>query len=119
MMQIVFRDSITRDIWLMNADGGQARSFLKPEAGYYLYSPTWFLNGKRILYADYHENNGEVSLGLESRDLKGGDLVPLLSNPQLIDLCWGQRGRLIYSVRERPPNQYDSNLWEIRFDEER
>ena len=31
---------------------------------------------------------------------------------------WGQSGRLIYSVRELPPNQYDSNLWELRFDED-
>jgi dipeptidyl aminopeptidase/acylaminoacyl peptidase len=116
--QIVFRDSVARDIWLMNADGGQARSVLKPEEGYFLFSPTWFPNGKRILYSKYHQDNGEVSLGLESRDLKGGDLVPLLSNPQLTDLCWGQSGQLIYSVRERPPNQYDSNLWEVRLDEE-
>ena len=34
--QIVFRDSITRETWLMNADGGQARFFLKPEPGYHL-----------------------------------------------------------------------------------
>ena len=31
---------------------------------------------------------------------------------------WGQSGRLIYSVRELPPNQYDSNLWEMRYDED-
>lgn len=116
--QIVFRDSITRETWLMNADGGQARFFLKPEPGYHLYSPTWFPNGKRILYVKYHEDNGVVSIGLESRDLKAGDPVPLLSNPQITDLCWGQSGRLIYSVREQPPNQYDSNLWEVRVDEE-
>lgn len=116
--QIVFRDSVTRDIWLMNPDGGDARLFIKPEAGYHLFSPTWFPNGKRILYGKYRLTNGEASLALESRDLKGGDPVVLLSDPQFIDFCWGQSGRLIYSVRERPPNNYDSNLWELRFDEE-
>ncbi|MGH9505207.1 MAG: hypothetical protein ACRD20_20330 [Terriglobales bacterium] len=116
--QIVFRDSVTRDIWLMNADGGQARLFIKPEEGYHFFSPTWFPNGKRILYGKYRIANGEASLGLESRDLKGGDPVTLLSNLQLIDFCWGREGRLIYSVRERPPNQYDSNLWELKFDED-
>ena len=57
-------------------------------------------------------------LAIESRDLKGGDPVVLLSNPRLTDFTWGQSGRLIYSVRELPPNHYDSNLWELRFDDE-
>jgi hypothetical protein len=34
------------------------------------------------------------------------------------DLYWGQLGRLIYTVSELPPNQYDSNLWELRLDDE-
>jgi Tol biopolymer transport system component len=116
--QIVFRDSVTRDIWLMNADGGQAKLLIKTEEGYHLFAPTWFPNDKRILYAKYRATNGAVSLVLESRDLNGGDPVALLSNPQLTDFSWGQSGRLLYSVREQPPNQYDSNLWELRFDEE-
>ena len=62
--------------------------------------------------------NGETTLVLESRDLKGGDPVVLLSNPLLTDFTWGQSGRLIYSVRELPPNQYDSNLWEMRYDQD-
>jgi Tol biopolymer transport system component len=116
--QIVFRDSVTRDIWLMNADGGNARLFLKPEQGYHLFSPTWFSNSKRILYGKYRVENGEATVAFESRDLRGGDPVVLLSNPQVTDFCWGQNGRLIYALRERPPNEYDSNLWELRFDEE-
>jgi Tol biopolymer transport system component len=31
--QIVFRDSVTRDIWLMSADGGQAKVLIKREDG--------------------------------------------------------------------------------------
>lgn len=116
--KIIFRDSVTQDLWTMNADGGQATLFLKHEAGYYLVGPTWFPNGKRIAYLKYRITNGEANLALESRDLKGGDPVALLSNRQLIDFTWGQSGRLIYSVREQPPNHYDSNLWELRFDED-
>jgi Tol biopolymer transport system component len=116
--QIVFRDSVTRDIWLMNADGSGAKLFIKHEEGYHLFSPTWFPNGKRILYGKYRGTNGETSLSWESRNLQGTDPVVLLSNPQFIDFCWGQTGRFIYSVREPAPNPYDSNLWELRFDEE-
>ncbi len=115
--QIVFRDSITRDIWLMSADGGQAKVLIKPDEGYHLFAPTWFPNDKRILYAKFRIANGETTVALESRDLKGNDPVVLLSNRHLTDFCWGQSGRLIYALREPPPNQYDSNLWELRLDE--
>jgi Tol biopolymer transport system component len=127
--QIVFSDTITHEIWLMNADGGQARAWLTPEAGYRLFmptwfpngkrtAPTWFPNGKRILYVKYGIANGERTVALESRDLKGSDPVTILANPRLIEFCWGRGGRLIYTVRESPPNEYDSNLWEQRVDEE-
>jgi len=115
--QIVFRDAITRDIWLMSADGGQARLLIKPEEGNILFAPSWFSTGQRIVYGKYRNANGATTLALESRDLKGGDPVLLVSNPRLIDFCWGQKGRLIYALREPPPNQYDSNLWELGFNE--
>ncbi len=117
--QIVFRDSVTRDIWLMSADGGQAKVLIKREEGYHLFAP--YLVSRTAIgspYAKFRITNGETTLALESRDLKGGDPVVLLSNPRLTDFTWGQSGRLIYSVRELPPNQYDSNLWEMRYDED-
>jgi Tol biopolymer transport system component len=125
--QIVFTDVVTREIWLMNADGGQARVWLTPKAGYLQSipasfrngkrtTPTWFRNGKRILYVKYGSASAKT-VELESRDLQGGDPVTLLGNPLLAEFCWGQRGRLIYAVEEAP-NQDDSNLWEQRFDEE-
>ncbi len=128
--QIVFTDAITREIWLMDVDGGQARVWLTPKAGYLetipgwfrsgkRTTPTWFRNGKRILYVKYGRGaKGEKTVELESRDLQGGDPATLLSNSRLSEFCWGQRGRLIYAVREAAPNQDDSNLWEQWFDEE-
>jgi Tol biopolymer transport system component len=116
--QIVFRDAVTRDIWVMNADGGDAKLFLKHGNGDHLFAPTWFPNGKRILYGKFHDANDQSVLELESRDLKAGDPVVLVSNPQFIDFYLAQNGRLIYSVRELPPNHYDSNLWELSFDED-
>jgi len=116
--QIAFRDAITQDIWLMSADGGQARLLIKREPGYHLFEPSWFRNGKRIVYGKYRVANGEATQELESRDLQGGALTLLLSSPRMTDFAWGQNGRLIYSVRELPPNHGDSNLWELRYDEE-
>ena len=51
--QIVFRDALTPDIWIMGVDGGQSRSLIKPEAGFYLFWPAWFHNGQRIAYFKY------------------------------------------------------------------
>jgi len=127
--QIVFTDAVMQEICLMNADGGHARVWLTPEAGYLLQiptwfpngkrtTPTWFPNGKRILYVKYGGANGEKTVALESRDLKGEDPVALLANLLLTEFCWGRDGRLIYAAREPVPNQYDSNLWEQRLDEE-
>ena len=114
--QIVFLDAISHGLWIMNTDGGQARLLLKPEPGYHVFAPTWFAGGKRIAYIKYRITNGETTLALESRDLKGEDPVVLLSNPRLSDFFLGQNGRLIYAVSEPQPNQYDSNLWELWFD---
>ena len=116
--QIVYRDSVARGMWLMNADGGQAKLFLKPEAGEYLFNPTWFKNGKRIAYARYSFTNGAPSVVLESRTLQGADPVVLMANRRATDFCVAPDGRVVYAVRELPPNQYDMNLWQVRFDED-
>ncbi|MGC1370747.1 MAG: hypothetical protein WA824_01295 [Candidatus Sulfotelmatobacter sp.] len=114
--QIVFNDAITHGLGIMDSDGGQARVLLKSEPGYHLFAPTWFAGGKRIAYIKYRVANGETTQVLESRDVKGGDPVTLLSNPRMTDLFLEQNGRLIYAVSEPQPNQYDSNIWELWFD---
>jgi Tol biopolymer transport system component len=116
--QIVFRDAVTRDVWLMNADGSQAKLFLKREENNRPVHPTWFPDGKRILYWRLQTEAGQTKFQFESRDRQGGDPVLLLSNDQMTDFCWAAAGRLIYSVREPAPNEYDSNLWEVRVDEQ-
>ena len=113
--QIVFKDANSRDLWIMNADGSQARLLVKADPGVHLFRPTWFENGKRIAYVAFRESSGPPILELQSRDLQGGTPVNLFSNANLIGfLLDGER--VVYSVREPPPNQYDSNLWEMRFD---
>ena len=116
--QIVFRDAINQDLWTMNADGGQAKLLIKHDPGYHFFQPSWFASGKRIVYAKYRIKDGAINLELESRDATGKDPVILLSSPRLSDFTWGNNGRLLYAVRELPPNQADSNLWELSYDEE-
>jgi Tol biopolymer transport system component len=116
--QIAFVDSNSKDLWVMNADGSQARSFYKPEEGYDLYRPMWFPNGQRLLYFKFHQENGKARVIMESRDLKGSDPIVLFSSPDLQNASWAQPGRMILGILEPPPNQKDSNLWEIRYSAE-
>jgi Tol biopolymer transport system component len=116
--KIVFRDSVNRDVWVMNADGSQAKIFLKRDENNRPLAPTWFPGGKRILYLRYQGHGGQTTFQMESRNKQGGDPVLLLDNDRLVDFTWAGPGRLVYSAREPAPNQYDLNLWEIRVDEE-
>jgi Tol biopolymer transport system component len=116
--QIVYRDAVKHGIWIMGVDGGNARELFKLDPGMHVNGPTWFKNGKRILYDRFWDENGLSRQVLESRDVQGGDPVPLLKRDRLIDNTFAQSGRLIYSEREQPPAQYDANLWEQYFDAE-
>ncbi len=116
--QIAFCDVPNTTIWIMAADGSQARPVLKAEADTHLYAPTWFANGKRLFYAKERNTNGELVAELESRNLEGSDPVLLLQERKLVDASFDQPGRLVYSRAEAPPNQYDSNLWQLFYDAE-
>jgi Tol biopolymer transport system component len=71
--QIVFTDEDRTSVWVMAADGSQARPVIKADPEVKFYAPTWFTNGKRLFYAKVPTaNNGLV---LESRNLQGGDPV--------------------------------------------
>jgi hypothetical protein len=102
----------------MNADGSQAHLFLKAESGYVFYEPTWFPNSRRVFYARFHEENGKATVLVESRNTDASDPVLLVSDPNVWNFRRAQTGRLILSIFEPPPNQRDSNLWEIRYNPE-
>ncbi|HZU41496.1 MAG TPA: hypothetical protein VE994_02400 [Terriglobales bacterium] len=114
--KIVFRDVENHHIWIMGADGEQPKELIKPEEGYHLGKPTWFPDGRRIAYVKWHVEKGRLTLLVESRNADGNDPVTLISNAQLVDFAWRGSDRMLYVVGEAPPNQYDSNIWELRFD---
>jgi len=114
---MVFVDATSNDLWTMNADGSNAALFLKHPDDKRYFFPIWFRGGNRIAYVSSLITAAGAQLTVESRDRKGGDPVVLLDDPRAVDLSL-QNGRLLYSVREPSPNEYDSNLWELRYDEE-
>lgn len=112
--QIAFADVGNTEIWIMAADGSQARSVVKVESDSRLYSPVWFANGKRLFYLKVRSADADAKI--ESRNLQGGDPVPLLEDRKLVDATLDQAGRVVFSRSEPAPNQYDSNLWKIFYD---
>ena len=115
--QIAFCDSDNESIWLMNADGSQARQFYKDEDDFHLYGASFIAGGKRILYIKFKAENGKATAIVESRNLQGQDPVVLLDDPDALDFDIGQPGRLIYSVSEPVPHERDSNLWQLSYDD--
>jgi Tol biopolymer transport system component len=116
--QIAFENVEHTEIWTMAADGSQAHPVIKAEADSHFYFPAWFANGKRLFYSNERVTNGSHGLKIESRDLQGGNPLLLLDEPKLTDATLDQPGRLVYARSEPPPNQYDSNLWELFYDPE-
>lgn len=114
--QIAFTDVDRTAIWVMAVDGSQARPVIKAEPDVKFYAPTWFANGKRLFYLKARTANGDTEYVLESRNLQGSDPVVLLQNKKVTDFTLNQPGRVIYGQSEPPPNRYDSNLWDLRYD---
>jgi Tol biopolymer transport system component len=116
--QIAFVNVANTEIWTMAVDGSQAHVVLKAQADSHLYFPTWFANAKRLFYINERFAKGSHDLNIESRDLQGNNPVLLLDEPKLTDSTLDQPGRFIYARSEPPPNPYDSNLWELSYDQE-
>jgi Tol biopolymer transport system component len=114
--QIIYLDTETHAIWIMNVDGSQARQVIAREGDFRVFSPTWFANGKRILYVKVRSSNDNPTVMLESRDLQGKDPQVMLENLRLGEFSFDQPGRLVYSLSEPPPHQYDTNLWDVQYD---
>jgi Tol biopolymer transport system component/DNA-binding winged helix-turn-helix (wHTH) protein len=104
------------EIWLMESGGENARKLVTLNEHSGVGRVAWSPDGKRIVYQRFSWNTEKLELSVESCDLKGTKCVTVLSDPEMIDFWLGQDGRLIYSRSEPPPNQKDSNLWEIRID---
>jgi Tol biopolymer transport system component len=103
-----------RDIWLMDADGENARKLYGSDENGNLDCVEWPPDWKRILYV-INDQKGER---LVNRDLKGGTPVLTLKESEPIHaVSWLPDGRLIYSKAE--PEVIGGeicNFWELWVD---
>jgi Tol biopolymer transport system component/DNA-binding winged helix-turn-helix (wHTH) protein len=103
------------EIWQMQSDGQQSRKILG-QPGDNFQSVVWSPDSRHIAFVRTVFVHGweepEASLGI--CDPAASKTSYILSSTRLRGpLVWALDGRLIYSLGELPPGQYDSNLWAI------
>ena len=105
-----------REIWLMNAEGDQARKLYDTNENSTICCLVWSGDGKRIIYVKT-DASGDTYL---SRDLRGGPVVTVFrpeETKDLRDFLWLPDGRFLYSVQELGSAFGRScNLWTVRID---
>jgi len=102
------------EIWVMGANGEQPRRLIQGATGDRFLQVQWSPDGQRIAYMKSHSQGDKATTSIEVIPLAGGLSTKLLSDPGLRSFCWTADGRVIYSLQEPPPNNNDTNLWELR-----
>ena len=100
----------------MDGDGGNPRKLLDGAHGDRFLHVQWSPDGGRIATLKSRpegDNRGEV---IETVPRTGGAASAILSAAGVRSFCWSSDGRIIYSMGEPPPNDRDTNLWELRVD---
>ncbi|MEK7406164.1 MAG: hypothetical protein AAB225_13750 [Acidobacteriota bacterium] len=105
-------------IWVVDAAGREPRQLLAARPGYYFIEAlAWSPDGRRIAFGRRSQAGDEFAI--ESLDLNTGRTAVILSDPKAGTFgafCWARDGRIIYARLEDPPNEKDSNLWDISVD---
>ena len=101
------------EVWVMGVNGEQARRLLLAAGGDRFLQVQWSADGQRIAYMK-SRSEGKPTIAIETVPLAGGLSTQVLSDPGLRSFCWTADGRVIYSLQEAPPNDNDTNLWELR-----
>ena len=133
-------DDKPREIWLMNADGQQARRVFESDKNDHLFSVVWSPDGQRLAYIKTHTGYGrdcdtiatpsgcKNEVSIESWDRQTGRTTTILSNRHLGDLAdlpgwmyslaWLPDGRIIYGSPKGAPEEkgWSNNLWQVHID---
>jgi serine/threonine protein kinase/Tol biopolymer transport system component len=107
-----------REIWLMGAQGEEARRFVSGSEGDGLYWAAWSPDGQRIAYQRFHRVADKLECSIESRDLKGGQPTVILSDRRLsvARFLWLPGGRFLYTIPETEALGPSTSLWEVGVD---
>ncbi len=104
-----------REIWLMGANGEQPRKVFETDENSAIAGAQFSPDGQRLIYFRSPAVPGKPGDAIESRDLKGGSPVLVLSSTGLRDYLWLPDGRLIYGLGEEGGDR-TCNYWAMRID---
>jgi DNA-binding winged helix-turn-helix (wHTH) protein/Tol biopolymer transport system component len=102
------------ELWLMDTNGNDLRKLDDAGETNAFGFVQWSPDSNRIAYLRYGRKSGEFRRSMESRDLKGGPPVTLLSNNALRSLYWLRDGRLLYVLGESDRTGETCNYWVAR-----
>ena len=112
---IAFVSPDYRELWVMNANGEDARRLIAIESGATFLQAAWAPDGQRIAYLKNYSLR--LDRVIESCDLKGGQIRQIWSDRRLKNFCWAPRGPIIATLRESdagsPVGRANSDLWEV------
>ena len=117
------------ELWEMGANGEDPRQLFAVPPQSELGVPAWSPTGQQLAFmvVSYPPAQWGVETNIKVLDLNTGRQEVVISSrttrPELSDnaqlgrgLAWTSDNHLIYSVSEPPPNQGDSNLWQVALD---
>jgi len=104
------------EIWLMDGNGENPRKLREGAHGDRFLQVQWSPAGDRIATLKSRPEGDNPKATIETVPRTGGIETTILSMPGVRSFCWSSDGRIIYSMEEPPPNDRDTNLWELRVD---
>jgi Tol biopolymer transport system component len=115
--QIAFRT--TKDghqLWVMGANGEDARMLLKAESGVRFGRLQWSPDSRSLAYLRYHSDAQKYEVAIVAHNLQTGKDEVLVPDFGLGSFGWVADGRIIFSRAEAGFRQAESNLWELPVD---
>ncbi len=115
--QIAFRT--TKDghqLWVMGANGEDARTLLKAGTGVRFGKLQWSPEGRRLAFLQYRSDAQKYDVAIVAFDSQTGKQEVLFSDHRLDSFGWVADGRIIFSRAEPGSRQAESNLWELPVD---
>jgi len=123
------RYALGREIWTMSADGSYPQKIIEANAQDRFGPVAWSPHRQRIAYARFQAGENTSRFFIETRALDADKSEVLLSDSRLNVqeamrlawqpmVCWAPDGRLIFALQDPTPNEFDSNAWALRIDEQ-
>jgi hypothetical protein len=101
-----------QDLWVMNADGEEARRLAEFSSDTFIDAVAWSPGGTRLVYPKFSETADKSTMELETRDVNSGETRSLGDQGVLISpaLLWLKDGRLLFT-RQGDTQGFSCNLW--------